>query len=142
MANRIFSAIGWLGTALVVAALAIRFELPSMAKVTVDPKYSYYLAWAGLACMLVYAVSQWREIGRAFSRRQTRYGTLAASSVLIVLAVLTAINYIATRQSKRWDFTEAQQYTLSDQSRNIVAKLDSPLQIQVFDRETEFQRFR
>jgi ABC-type uncharacterized transport system involved in gliding motility auxiliary subunit len=142
MTNRIFSLIGWLGTAFVVAALAIRFELPAIARLTVDARYAYYLAWAGLACMLVYTLSQWREIGRMFSRRQARYGTLAASSVIIVLAVLTAINYIATRQSKRWDLTEAQQYTLSDQSRNVVSKLDSPMQIMVFDRETEFQRYR
>ncbi len=92
--------------------------------------------------MVVYTISQWREIARMFSRRQTRQGTLAATSVLIVLAILVAINYIAKQQTKRWDLTAAKQYTLSDQSRNILAKLDAPLEILVFDRETEFQRFR
>ena len=142
MATRILGIIGWIGTACVVAALAIRFELPAMAKLTVDPRYAYYLAWAGLACMLAYTLSQWREIGRMFSRRQARYGSLAATSMAVVLAILTAINYIASRQSKRWDLTEAKQYTLSDQSRNIVAKLDAPLHMTVFDKEQEFQRFR
>jgi gliding motility-associatede transport system auxiliary component len=59
-----------------------------------------------------------------------------------VLAILVAINYITKQQSKRWDLTAAKQYTLSDQSRNILAKLDAPLEVLVFDRETEFQRFR
>lgn len=136
MAHRIFSIIGWLGTAFVFAAVAIRFGLPA------QDRYALYLAWAGLGCMLVYTLSQWREIARMFSGRQARYGTLAVTSVLIVLAILVAINYIAKRQNKRWDLTESKQYTLSDQSRNILQKLDAPLQIMVFDRETEFQRFR
>ena len=38
--------------------------------------------------MLLYILSQWREIGRAFSGRQARYGTLAAASVLVVLGIL------------------------------------------------------
>jgi ABC-type uncharacterized transport system involved in gliding motility auxiliary subunit len=136
MATRIFNIIGWLGTALVFAAVAIRLGLPA------QNRYAYYLAWAGLACMVVYTISQWREIARMFSRRQARQGTLAATSVVIVLAILVAINYITKQQSKRWDLTAAKQYTLSDQSRNILAKLDAPLEILVFDRETEFQRFR
>jgi len=136
MTTRIFNIIGWLGTACVFAAVAVRFGLPA------QDRYAYYLAWAGLGCMIVYTLSQWREIARVFSRRQARQGTLAATSVLIVLAILVAVNYIAKQQSKRWDLTAAKQYTLSDQSRNILAKLDAPLQILVFDREAEFQRFR
>lgn len=136
MATRIFNIIGWMGTAFVFAAVAIRIGLPT------QNRYAFYLAWAGLACMVVYTISQWREIARMFSRRQTRQGTLAATGVLIVLAILVAVNYIAKQQSKRWDLTAAKQYTLSDQSRNILTKLDAPLEILVFDRETEFQRFR
>jgi len=136
MATRIFNIIGWLGTVFVFAAVAIRIGLPS------QNRYAYYLAWAGLACMVAYTISQWREIARLFSRRQARQGTLAATGVLIVLAILVAVNYIAKQQSKRWDLTAAKQYTLSDQSRNILTKLDAPLEVLVFDRETEFQRFR
>ena len=79
--------------------------------------------------MLVYTLGQWREIAEVFSRRQARYGTLAASSVLIVLGILVAINYIGKRQNKRWDLTANKQFSLSDQSRNVLAKLDAPLQM-------------
>ena len=75
MVTKIFNIVGWLGTALVVVAVLIRFGVPSREQ------YAYYLAWAGLVCMLVYMVSQWREIAAMFSRRQTRYGTLLAASV-------------------------------------------------------------
>src|SRR3954467_113987 len=136
MVNRIFSLIGWLGTALVFAAVAIRFGMPAREQ------YAYYLAWGGLLCMLLYIFSQWREIGSFFSRRQARYGGLAVASVLIVAGILIAVNYIGKRQNKRWDLTVAKQFSLSDQSRNVLAKLDSPLEILAFDREPQFQMYR
>ena len=136
MVNRILSAVGWLGMALVLAALAIRFGLPA------KEQYAYYLAWGGLVCVLAYTLGQWREIAGMFSGRHARYGTLAGVSVLVVLGILFAINYIGSKQNKRWDLTANKQFSLSDQTRNVLGKLDSPLQIRVFAQEPEFTRFR
>jgi ABC-type uncharacterized transport system involved in gliding motility auxiliary subunit len=136
MVNRILSLIGWLGTALVFVAVAIRFGFPQ------KEQYGYYLAWAGLVCVLLYTLGQWREISKIFARRQARYGTLAATSVLVVLGILIAINYIGSQQHKRWDLTANKQFSLSDQTRNIVSKLDAPLQVQVFAQEPDFSRFQ
>jgi hypothetical protein len=85
MLKRILGLLGWLGVALVFAAVAIRF---------LKPEYQQYyngLAIAGLVCTLLYILSQWREIGQSFSGRQARYGSLAAASVLVVLGILVAI---------------------------------------------------
>jgi ABC-type uncharacterized transport system involved in gliding motility auxiliary subunit len=136
MANRIFSLIGWLGLALVCAALAIRFGMPA------KDQYAYYLAWAGLVAVLVYAISQWREFAALFGRRQARYGALASVSVLVVLGILIAVNYIGAKQHKRWDLTSNKVFSLSDQSRNVLAKLDAPLHILVFAQEPDFQRYQ
>lgn len=134
--NRIFNLISWLGIALVLAAVGIRFGVPA------QEKYATYLAWAGLGCILLYIASQWREVAGFFGTRSGRYGTLAAFSLLVVLGILVAVNYIGKKQNKRWDLTEAGQFTLSDQSRNIVQKLDAPLQVLVFAQEPQFQTYR
>jgi gliding motility-associatede transport system auxiliary component len=136
MLNRILSLIGWLGTAMVFIAVAIRFGYPA------KEQWAYYLAWGGLVCVLLYTLGQWREIAKVFTRRQARYGTLAGVSVLVVLGILIAINYIGSRQNKRWDLTANKQFSLSDQTKNIVSKLDAPMQITVFAQEPEFQRYR
>jgi len=136
MMNRILSLIGWLGTAMVFVAVAIRFGYPA------KEQWAYYLAWGGLVAVLAYTLGQWREISKVFARRQTRYGTLAATSVLVVLGILIAINYIGKVQNKRWDLTASKQFSLSDQSRQVLTKLDSPLQIQVFAQEPEFNRYQ
>jgi ABC-type uncharacterized transport system involved in gliding motility auxiliary subunit len=133
MTNRIFGIIGWLGTAFVLAAVAIWVVTQARLNTSAQwDQYRMYLAWAGLVCIVIYMASQWREVAEMFRRRQARYGTLAASSVLIVLAILVAVNYIGKRQNKRWDLTENKQFSLSDQSRNVVAKLDAPVEIMGF----------
>jgi len=135
MVNRILSLIGWLGTALVFIAVAIRFGFPA------KDQYAYYLAWAGLVCVLAYTLGQWRDIARVFGKRQARYGTLAGVGILVVLGILAAINYIGAKQKKRWDLTANKQFSLSDQTRNVLNKLDAPLQIVAFPIETDTQRY-
>jgi ABC-type uncharacterized transport system involved in gliding motility auxiliary subunit len=92
--------------------------------------------------MVAYMISQWREIADTFSGRSARYGAVTVLGVLAALAVLVGVNYVGARQNWRKDFTAAQQYSLSDQTRNVLQKLDSPLSIQVFTQETDFQQFR
>ena len=129
MLNKILNIVGWVGMGMVFAAFAIRFGFPA------KEQYAYYLAWGGLVCVLLYTLSQWREMAKMFSRRQARYGTLSAVSILTVLGILVAINYIGARQNKRWDVTANKQFSLSDQSRNLLAKLDAPLEMKVFAQE-------
>ena len=136
--KRAFDIIGWIGFALVVAAVAA-------ARVPAFNKYENLatpLAIAGLVCVLAYTASQWREIGATFQGRQARYGTLTGISILVVLGILVAVNYIGARQNKRWDLTTNKAFSLSDQTRTILSKLDSPLQIEVFAQEPDFPRYQ
>ena len=135
MIKRIFDIFAWLGVALVLGSLAARFLQP-------DAAYSRWLAWGGLSCILVYVLGQWREIARAFAGRSTRLGTISAASVLVVLAILSAINYISSREHKRWDLTSSGQFTLSPQTVKVLTSLDAPLKLTVFAREPEFRTFR
>src|SRR5919109_4416474 len=136
MLKRILGLLGWLGVVLVFTAVAIRFTKPEWQQ------YYNALAIAGLVCTLLYILSQWREIGHAFSGRQARFGTLAAASILVVLGILAAINYLAARHNKRWDLTAAHQYTLSEQTKKVLQGLTKPVQATVFARTDDFERFR
>jgi ABC-type uncharacterized transport system involved in gliding motility auxiliary subunit len=135
MLKRVFDLIAWLGVALVLGAVAVRFLQP-------DAPYSRWLAWGGLACIVVYILGQWREVARLFAGRSARLGSISVASVLAVLAILGAVNYISSREHKRWDLTTSGEFTLSPQTAKILASLDSPLKMTVFARETEFQTFR
>jgi len=136
MLTKITNIIGWIGFAAVLVAVGIRFGYPA------KDQYATYFAYAGLVCLLIYILGQWRDIVKMFSRRQARYGTLTGVSVLVVLAILVAINYIGAKQNKRWDLTANKQFSLSDQTRTVLQKLDSPLTVTVFAKETEFAPFK
>ena len=124
--KRFLGLLGWLGVVLVLAAVALRVIQPERA-----PLYQG-LAMAGLVVTALYALSQWREIGRSFQGKDVRYGSMAAGSVVIFLAILVGINWIASRQNKRWDLTENQQFSLSDQTKQILSELPRPMTIRVF----------
>jgi ABC-type uncharacterized transport system involved in gliding motility auxiliary subunit len=136
MLRRILGLLGWLGVALVFAAVAIRFLKPEWQQ------WSSGLAMAGLVCTLLYMLSQWREVARSFSGREAKFGTVAIVSSIVVLAILVAVNYLGVRHNKRWDLTAAKQFTLSDQTRKILDGLQKPVAVKVFAQADDFQRFR
>jgi ABC-type uncharacterized transport system involved in gliding motility auxiliary subunit len=76
------------------------------------------------------------------NRRDVRYGALAGFSVLVVLGILVAVNYLSARQNKRWDLTENRQYSLADQTVQLLEGLTAPVKILVFDQAVNFDRFR
>jgi gliding motility-associatede transport system auxiliary component len=134
--QRALNILGWIGTAIVFAAVAVRFLKPEWNQ------YAVYAAWAGLALVVLYTLGQWREIAAYFQKRNARYAAMASVSVLVVIGLLVAVNYLSNRRNKRWDLTSNKQYSLSDQSVKLLKGLDAPVKVRVFDKETEFERYR
>lgn len=133
MLNRILGAIGWVGTALVVAAVGAFF---------LQPQYTYGLALAGLVCVAIYMLGQWRDVAGLFAGRQARLGSITTASIVLVIGIMVGINYIAARQNRRWDLTAARQFSLSDQTRRVLENLQEPVSAKVFSRADDFDRFR
>jgi hypothetical protein len=69
--------LGWLGVALVATAVVLRFTQPD------HPEWYRNLAFAGLIVVVVYAISQWREIQRSFQGRNVKYGSMAVGSIAL-----------------------------------------------------------
>lgn len=132
----VFGVIGWIGTLLVFASVAIRFLRPEWAQ------YQQYAAWGGLALVLIYLGGQWRDIATFYEGRSARYGTLSLVGILVFAGILVAVNYLASRQNKRWDLTANQVYSLSDQTIKILQNLDAPVKFTVFDRELALDGYR
>lgn len=128
MVTRILGIVGWIGTALVFAAVALQFQ-------TFRPEWSQYgryLAWAGLVAILAYLGSQWREAAEFYRGRSARYGTVSIVGIVVFLAILVAVNYLAARRNTRWDLTANQVYSLSDQTIKVLQSLDAPAKMTAF----------
>jgi ABC-type uncharacterized transport system involved in gliding motility auxiliary subunit len=74
------------------------------------------------------------------SARQAKYGATAALYVLIVIAVLVIVNWLANRYNKSYDATSNKRYTLSDQTKKIVNELKIPATITYIDRTSQFDQ--
>jgi ABC-type uncharacterized transport system involved in gliding motility auxiliary subunit len=143
MIKSILNILSYVGMALVFGAVAVRLyvRLGGAVAPTLEQNATY-AAWAGLALVILYTLGQWREIAAYFQRRNARYGAIAGLSVVIAIAALIAANWVSNRQNKRWDLTANKQYTLSDQTVNLLRGLDSPLRVLVFDLQTRLDGHR
>src|ERR1043165_1685795 len=131
--TRIFNGLAWLGTAIVFVAAAVQLlgwteVLPVSARLS---EYAKYASYFGLALVILYTLTQWREILAWFGGRNARYGTLAGVSVIVALGILVAINYVSTRQNKRWDLTATQHFSLSEQTTKLLKDMKAPVKFLV-----------
>jgi ABC-type uncharacterized transport system involved in gliding motility auxiliary subunit len=74
--------------------------------------------------------------------RQTQYTAYAGVYILVVLAVLAAVNFLANRYDKSFDSTANKQFSLSDQTIKVVKGLKSDVQVTYFGEQRGFAGVR
>lgn len=128
--------LSYVGIVLVFGALVVKWT---------RPEWDQYATWAtvtGLVLVIAYTIGQWREIQAYFRQRSARYGAVATVSVLVMVGILVAVNYLSNRRSQRWDLTANQFNSLSEQSQKVLEGLDAPMKLLVFDQRLNFDRVR
>ena len=74
--------------------------------------------------------------------KQAKYGAYVGTYVIVILAVLVAVNYLANRYSKSYDSTANKQFSLSDQTIKVAKGLKNNVKITYFDEQTRFPQAR
>jgi ABC-type uncharacterized transport system involved in gliding motility auxiliary subunit len=122
--------------------------------------YAQYIAAVGLACLVV-ALGAWLVLGQAatwieivggvgvillastvllrpaevkaaLTGRQARYGGNALLMSVAFLLIVALANYLGVRHHLRWDVTAEKQYSLSEQTIQIIKGLQEPIKIKLF----------
>ncbi len=75
---------------------------------------------------------------RWLKARQTQYTVFASAYILVVLAVLVAINFLANRYDKSYDSTANKKFSLSDQTIKVVKGLTNDVQMTYFGPQAAF----
>jgi len=75
-------------------------------------------------------------------QRQLRYGAFVGLYLVVVLAILSAANYLADRYNKTYDATSNKLYTLSDQTKKVVGNLKQDVKFLYFDKTESFSSSR
>src|SRR5215831_16075005 len=74
--------------------------------------------------------------------RQTKYAAYASVYVLVIIAVLAAVNFLANRYDKSYDATSNKQFSLSDQTEKVMKNLKNDVKITYFDDSQRFPQGR
>ena len=74
--------------------------------------------------------------------RQTKYWTYAGTYIVVILAVLFGVNFLANRYDKSWDATANKQFSLSDQTIKVVHDLKHDVKAYYFGAKDSFPQAR
>ena len=76
----------------------------------------------------------------AGTAREAKYGATAAVYVIVIIAVLVMINWLANRYNKTYDATANKRYTLSEQTDKIIKDLKGNATITYIDQTAKFDQ--
>jgi ABC-type uncharacterized transport system involved in gliding motility auxiliary subunit len=122
--------LGLIGLILLLFA-AVRLLLPRAAW-AIDNFYIAVHVVGGVLALIAYLSAGLENVRTFLGERSTKYGTSAVLGSVFFIAILAALNYLAARHHWRVDLTEASVYSLSPQSKSVVANLDQDLRLQAF----------
>jgi ABC-type uncharacterized transport system involved in gliding motility auxiliary subunit len=74
--------------------------------------------------------------------RQVRYTAYAGTYIIVFVAILAGINFLANRYNKSFDTTTNKRFSLSDQTEKIVKGLPNEVRITVVDKTDRFMASR
>ena len=124
--KRLLQKLDTLGLLLLVAA-AIYYSVTNLWD-----KWSLGLAIAGGVFILVGLVANYQQILASLGKRSTKYATNYVVSVVLVVALVSGVNFIGKRHPRRLDLTSTGRFTLAPQTTQILQKLNKTLDIKAF----------
>jgi gliding motility-associatede transport system auxiliary component len=102
------------------------------------------LEGAALICLILFFVVHIETLRAVSARRSTRMGANSLLMVVLLVGILSILNFLAARHSVRWDLSENQNFSLAPQTHRVVRTLPREVKITVFTREKDpgYQTYR
>ena len=97
-----------------------------------------------LSCLMMFFSLHFEAVKAFSGRRSTKMGLHSILTVVLLVAILAIVNFLAARHSVRWDFSENQNFTLAPQTYRVLRTLKHDVKITVFTREKDpgYQTFK
>ena len=90
------------------------------------------LAVVGGMLVIVGTAANYRQILASLGRRSTKYATNYVVSIILVIALVSGLNYIGQRHLKRFDTTGGGRFTLAPQTMQVLSKLKNDIDLKAF----------
>jgi ABC-type uncharacterized transport system involved in gliding motility auxiliary subunit len=119
------------GPALALGALLILAGLGAWLINGFDTVTRVLLA-VGILLFGVFVAIDPEDVWRSMTTRSALYGGNALLLSVAIIGILGLLNVVAQNRHQRWDLTANKQYTLSEQSLQVVSELPNPVQMTAF----------
>jgi len=109
--------------------------LSGLAEVLISPERSVVVSTllaVGMVLVLLGVFLNLKEIADGFRGRAVREAGGGLAYIIIVAVVLSLLNFLAVRHHKRFDLTQQGAFTLSEQTRQILAKLPREVDVRAY----------
>lgn len=124
----------------IIGSLGIVLFLTALIWYSITNVWEYY-HWifmvTGLAGIAWFLFDYFTKREKAFSGRSFKYGSNMAIQAVIFLAIVAMLAFVLTRQHIRWDLTENNLYSLSDQTEKVLSNLDKDVEVKGFFKSAE-----
>ncbi len=127
---------GMVGLVLVLLGLVIYSILGAWNK------WLYIPLIFGGVLLIAYLALEFKQIKEGLSSRSAKFGSNAALMILIIFGILVVLNIFTTRFSWRVDTTAAKQFSLAEQTRNILKNLNKDVKIIGFFKAGDEERVK
>ena len=87
------------------------------------------LEGAALVCLMLFFVTHFQSVKTFSVRRSTRLGLHSLLMVALFVGILLIINFLASRHSLRWDYSETKRFTLAPQTYDVLRGLERDVKI-------------
>jgi len=115
--------IALLGLASLFIGWILTFVLPQLRVV------SWGILAVGAVLIIAALLLDYRRVGKAIASRQGRFGTGATVMVSVFIGIILLVNAISYSNNARFDVTGLAQYTLTSQTKDVLAELDEEIEI-------------
>lgn len=119
------------------ASAGIVLVLGAIAFNLYNSSYAVWTGSAGAVGVLLVAGSllYGRNLRELLRSRSLYYGTSSTILTIAVIAIVVLVNVIASNHHIRWDLTANKLFSLSDQTKSILANLDEEVTLHAFVQE-------
>src|SRR5215813_4001530 len=138
--QEIYRLAGFVGVAMTLAGLFRYFIMGVWVGGGLIGKLTPALLIIGVVLIAVSAVFNFGAIAGFFGGRQGKLGANTVVLSLAVLALVVVANFLGYRHHKRFDLTAEGLYSISEQTKKVVASLPKDVKVVYFNKE-ENQQF-
>ncbi|HEX4950904.1 MAG TPA: GldG family protein [Blastocatellia bacterium] len=129
--NKLFSYLGTLGAAALVAGLLLYSVYEVMSK------WYWALIIGGAILLVIWVVGNFGNIVASAQKRSTRLGANALVASLAAIAIFGVVNYLGYKKHKKFDLTAEKLFTLSDQTKKVLGELKTDVKVLFFSKTDE-----